>query len=89
MLAASERGTSVPWMSPHSAFVNMRAKCWLSRGGTQSRARKEDMASEDRLKGEDKSRCDGEPVGNSQRDREPVGDSGRDEEPDRLIVSAK
>jgi hypothetical protein len=39
----------------------MKEKCWLSRGGTQSQARKEDVAPEDRLKGEGESRRNGEP----------------------------
>jgi hypothetical protein len=83
----SERGDDMPWVWPHSASVNMQAKCWLSRGGTQSRAREEDVAPEDRLKGEGESRYDGEPVGDSWHDEEPVGDSQRHREPDRFIAS--
>jgi hypothetical protein len=60
-LAASKRGGGVPWMWAHSASMNMRTKCWLSHGGTQSRAHVEDVAPEDRLKGEGESRCNGEP----------------------------
>jgi hypothetical protein len=50
-------------MWPHNTSMNMQAKCWLSRGGTQSRAHEEDVALEDRLKGEGESRRDREPVG--------------------------
>jgi hypothetical protein len=50
-------------MWPHSASLNMRAKCWPSRDDTQSRAREEDVALEDRLKREGESRHDGEPWG--------------------------
>jgi hypothetical protein len=60
-LAESERGGGMPWMWPHGVSVNMQEKCWLSRGGTQSQARKEDVAPEDRLKGEGESRRNGEP----------------------------
>jgi hypothetical protein len=87
-LAAAEHDSGVPWTWPHNAFVNLRANCYLLRGGTQSRVCKEDVASEDRLKGEGESRCDGEPVGDSRRDRELVGDSRRDGEPDHFIASA-
>jgi hypothetical protein len=58
MLAALEHGSDVP-MWPHSASMNMRMKCCPSRSGTQSRAREEDVALEDRLKGEGESRCNG------------------------------
>jgi hypothetical protein len=47
------------WMWPHNISVNMRVKCWLSRGGTQSQTCKEDVVPEDWLKGEGESRCDG------------------------------
>jgi hypothetical protein len=87
-LAVSECGGAVPWMWAQIASVNMRAKCWLSRGDTQSRACEEDVAPEDQLKGEGESRCDGEPVGDSRRAKEPVGDSRRDVEPYRFIASA-
>jgi hypothetical protein len=62
-LAASERSGGMPWKWPHSASVNMRAKCWSSRCGTQSRACEEDVAPKDRLNGEGESQRDGEPVG--------------------------
>jgi hypothetical protein len=61
----SERSGGMPWMWLHSASVNMQAECWLSCGGTQLQAREEDVAPEDRLRGE----------GESQRNREPVWDS--------------
>jgi hypothetical protein len=78
MFAASESGGGAPWVCPHNTSVNMRAKCWFSRGGIQSWAREEDMAPENQLKGKGESRCDGEPE----------GDSRRDGEPDRFIASA-
>jgi hypothetical protein len=73
-------------MWPHNAFVNMRTKCWPSRGGTQLQAREEDVALEDRLKGEVEIWRDGEPVGDSRHDGEPVGDSRRDGEPNHFIA---
>jgi hypothetical protein len=77
------------WMWPHNASVNMQAKCWPLRGCTQSRVREEDVAPEDRLKGEGESRRNGEPVEDSRCDGEPVGDSRRDGKPDHFIVSVR
>jgi hypothetical protein len=87
-LATSGRGSGVPWMWPHSTSVSMWLKCWFLHDGLRSKACEEDVAPEDRLKGEGESRCDGEPEGDSQHDGEPVGDSWRNGEPDRFIASA-
>jgi hypothetical protein len=51
--------------------MNMLAKCWPSRSGTQSRAHKDDVVPEDRLKGEGESRRDGEAVWDSRHDGVP------------------
>jgi hypothetical protein len=51
--------------------------------------REEDVAPEDRLKGEGESRRNGEPVEDSRCDGEPVGDSRRDGKPDHFIVSVR
>jgi hypothetical protein len=75
-------------MWTHNTYVNMWAKCWLSHSGTQSPARKEDVAPEHRFKGEGESRRD-EASGGSGCDGEPVGDSRRDGEPNRFIASAR